>query len=511
MKKLLCLIVILALTIPALAIAEGSTLIEAEDPTLKFITREVEVADCSYTDPLPVFQIVEEKTGIHIDWETIPSDYSTVMSTRLAAMSDLPDFMNNPSLSINMLATGGIAARLNDLIDAYGPNIAKRLNDESQKGTKLELTAPDGGLYALPDRICAMENYCTNPMTFIIRFDWLEKCGIAEPPTTIQEWHDTLAAFRENDANGNGEADEVFCAAAVYMLCFGEAYGLDQFSNYIVKDDKVVFQWTTEEARDFLAEMNRWYAEGLIAPDYLTDRNIDARHLEDQDGASFMWSASNCDWQNKNNTISTPDWRPILPPKNVYTGEDGFVNVSASSLYGSYSIITDANGKADLAVKWFNYLWSDEGALLTSMGVEGETYYWDENGDAKFIESFIDGGNWYQNTKAYGIDPGRVPRVSTMYFSKAQAAGYGDVINEAAAKVVPYVQTSFPNYVPNDAEEMTISMYETDIKTYVQEMIHKFITGSEPMENFDAFVAQLNGMGLDDVLAIRQAQYDRNK
>ena len=55
---------------------------------------------------------------------------------------------------------------------------------------------------------------------------------------------------------------------------------------------------------------------------------------------------------------------------------------------------------------------------------------------------------------------------------------------------------------------MINSIY-TEIQTYKDEMINKFIMGKEPLDNFDNFVETLNSMGIEEVLAVEQAAYDR--
>lgn len=52
---------------------------------------------------------------------------------------------------------------------------------------------------------------------------------------------------------------------------------------------------------------------------------------------------------------------------------------------------------------------------------------------------------------------------------------------------------------------------QADMKTYTKEMIQKFIMGTESLDKYDAFLNQLDAMGLDEVLEIKQAQYDRYK
>jgi putative aldouronate transport system substrate-binding protein len=47
------------------------------------------------------------------------------------------------------------------------------------------------------------------------------------------------------------------------------------------------------------------------------------------------------------------------------------------------------------------------------------------------------------------------------------------------------------------------------IKTYVDESAVKFITGQADFSTWDAYVSQVNSMGLSELLGIYQAAYDR--
>ena len=48
-----------------------------------------------------------------------------------------------------------------------------------------------------------------------------------------------------------------------------------------------------------------------------------------------------------------------------------------------------------------------------------------------------------------------------------------------------------------------------DIETFAQENIMRFILGTQSMEDWDGFVAQMRSLGMDEVLAAKQAAYDR--
>ena len=53
-----------------------------------------------------------------------------------------------------------------------------------------------------------------------------------------------------------------------------------------------------------------------------------------------------------------------------------------------------------------------------------------------------------------------------------------------------------------------MGQYMTDIETHVKEMMIKFVMGQESLDNFDKFVKDIENMGLDKVIEVRQAQYD---
>ena len=60
-----------------------------------------------------------------------------------------------------------------------------------------------------------------------------------------------------------------------------------------------------------------------------------------------------------------------------------------------------------------------------------------------------------------------------------------------------------------DDEQDIINEKYTEIETYMNETVDKFIMGVEPLDKFDDYVAQIESMGLADVLAVYQAAYDR--
>ena len=58
-------------------------------------------------------------------------------------------------------------------------------------------------------------------------------------------------------------------------------------------------------------------------------------------------------------------------------------------------------------------------------------------------------------------------------------------------------------------EADVLDMYNADLTTYLNEMTVNFLTGVYSIDDYQSCVDKLNAMGLQEVLAVRQAQYDR--
>ncbi|HBP39204.1 MAG TPA: ABC transporter substrate-binding protein, partial [Clostridiales bacterium] len=84
--------------------------------------------------------------------------------------------------------------------------------------------------------------------------------------------------------------------------------------------------------------------------------------------------------------------------------------------------------------------------------------------------------------------------------------------DESKANYYPYLPSDdelMPKLTYDEAEAAELSMYETAIKSYLQEMTAKFITGESDIETgWDSYLSELEEIGLDNMLAIYQAAYD---
>ena len=60
-------------------------------------------------------------------------------------------------------------------------------------------------------------------------YDWLEKLGLEEPQTT-EELYEVLKAFKTQDPNGNGKANEIPLTGSIEWSCALEYYLMNSLS-----------------------------------------------------------------------------------------------------------------------------------------------------------------------------------------------------------------------------------------------------------------------------------------
>jgi putative aldouronate transport system substrate-binding protein len=434
------------------------------------------------------------------------------MSVRLAAGVNLPDIVRLPAGNPLQFAVNGLIIPLNDLIDQYGPNIKALF--EKRPDVKNTLTAPDGNIYVLAAIVDARSHI--NFASFGLRKDWIAKLGLKEPDT-ISEWYTMLKAFKTGDPNGNGKADEIPYTAykdnnnGLFRL--GEAWGLHLYvsDGWYAYGDTVAYDWIDPKLRDYLTEMHKWYAEGLIDPEFNTQTNeqYTAKCISNIAGSESQFSTMIFPQWNIRMAPDTPDvhWESTNPP----AGPDGarFL-IRETPIEATYFAITKDCKDPVTAIKWLDYMYaSPEGQILMcNFGIEGVTY------------NLIDGKPMLSDAilkyergsglgmEIQGMNSGSFPRVLMPEMIEQRFMQYTDEVI-AAKKASEYYVPPFPVIMATDEETSAIQSVMADIDTLRQEYILDFITGRKNISQFDSYISQVKAMGIDRVIAIKQTQYNR--
>lgn len=517
-------------------------LAEPGKETLTIATMDNWFATKSYNDNLPVYEEFEKLTGVKIVWEAIPiNDYDQVMGTRLASGKNLPDIFVIPwEANADQLGFDGIAMPLNQLIDENAYYLNQLM--EKYPVVRSGITAADGNIYAYPgfgegfintaEELESGEltdpgaNVCPN--VSMIRKDWLDKLNL-EVPETLDDWYNVLKAFKTQDPNGNGKADEIpltatFNVRDIYR--FGEAFGLYRSGNAecrwdVGEDGKVFFKDTTDGFKKTLEFLHKLYEEGLLDPEYATagyDKTSEkiSRDLLGSLSSDWMSNIATYNGNLKTAGVEDANWIAVQPIKNP---EGKSMITNRWSVWKTAAISKDCKNP-ELAMKWLDFqTLSAQGVALTNFGVEDVSYTKSEDGKIALTQVAVnnpDGIGAQEYLRSLGAW-GQLPYPQAKQGYEVLWADQPEIIEFANSFESDQIRQPFPNsgtkaaLAFTDEENAIRTEVETNIETYCDEMAIKFIEGKESLDKFEEYTATVESYGLSQLLEVHQSAYDRFK
>lgn len=461
----------------------------------------------------------EAKSNVIIDWDSVPQNTFEERRNLLFASNDLPDFVMRAMLSpqlITSYAAAGQIIPLDDLIDAgYAPNLSALM--EANDGIRKSITSADGHIYSLPN-ISEADGRIASSW---INKEWLDTLGL-EMPTTMDEFYEVLKAFKEQDPNGNGIADELpisgykenNSSGNEFFRSFYGSWGFGGNSGiiapYMDVDDEgnVRYIATDDTFKDMLTFFNKLWAEGLIDKEIFSqDMNQEVAKI-DEERVGYVAKGNNNLWMgdNRSHYVQNPVFKAI--DGDVYwTG----VSPKVRDL-GSF-VITSKNPNPAATLRWADYFLSEEGTALARLGIQDVTYTIDGDGFYKLKDEFANNPNGLTVDEALAeytiFQGGNIPQRVTQNVDQSAAVLPEMIANKDVIRpfLVPDEKLMIPNFT--EEENIQLSTYATDIEAFTDEQIVKFITGARPIGEWEAFVETLGKMKLDKYLAIYQAAYDR--
>ncbi|RAV17871.1 extracellular solute-binding protein [Paenibacillus contaminans] len=475
----------------------------------------------SYTQNLPIWKAIEEKTGVKIKWDVVPvAQYVQTMNVRLASMSNVPDLLVVPGDPVKF-GTDGVLEPLEKLIEEHAPNMRKFFAENPDIYNLLK--APDGHVYYVSSVVTGTN--LSDPGGFMIRKDWLDKLNLQEPKT-IDEWYSVLKAIKDGDPNGNGKKDEIPLVLPLKAVAqfFGDAWGLHLvFSSGFWPDDKgkIQSEWLDPRAKEMVAWLNKLYKEGLLDPDFLTssDDQLTTKITKNVVGSTraFVNRIVQYDKNVQAAGVSGVNWIAVKPPQgpNGYKGH----TEKYGPISGYFGMSAQSKNK-ETAIKWLDYVYaSEEGNRFTTFGIEGKSYVM-ENGEPKFTDYILknpDGLNSMNALRTLGAAP-RLPWIrhdkGPLSKQPPQTIALEPKLQKAAEQILPTIIDPIPfEYISMTPEEASkFKPLNADYQSKLDEGLAKFIVGSDDIEkNWDTFTKELKDLGVDEIVKIRQQQYDRYK
>ncbi len=514
MKKILSVALVLAL---ALCCLTGAAL-AAKEPTLKVLA--VLDSRTPKLETLAYYQEIEEKAGVKIEWEYILGDVWSEQKSLILASGDLPDiFLGAKSMKTSdIMANVEYFQPLNDLIAEHGNYIQAMW--EEYPNTKIANTYPDGNMYSVGH---VMINRPATEAAMYINKVWLENLGL-EMPTTVDELTEVLRAFRDQDANGNGDpSDEIPMIGRSLTSKYGPAAmrGYFQADNCIEyefvvgEDGKLIYMPVTESYKAWVQWVHTLISEGLLNSDVVTIDGTRFKALQANEAAPLCgvlmgWTAGNAG-----------KWASQYAVLDIAEGPFGKAYVAAndsnmrSGISGWATVSVTKNCKdPEAAMRWINLFYEPMYGLQSYSGPIGETFTQNEDGSFAFIidekvdaeRGFTSYDNWRWGLGDGGM--GYVPKALEEKFAispidvdkMAADAAYADNIRDESYIYPPVILDRKLN---DKATEI-----KTDMEKMTKEMTAKWCVEGGVEAEWDSYVAEMQKMGLEEFIKIYQDKLD---
>lgn len=466
-------------------------------------------AQVTSENELPFAKKLSERTGIAVEYIHPPVGQETEKFNIMIASGELPDIVEQVLSSTNEgvdgMINGGYVKELTpEFLQNYAPNFWKKVQED--KELNKWVVSNSGKYYGFPGYREA--DNMTVFMGLMIRDDLLKELGL-ETPETIDEWHTVLTAFRNN-----GVANPLSFTGINSIFgngAFAGAFGV-KMDFYI--DNGVVKYGPLESGfKDFLQTMNAWYKEGLIDKNFASMKQdeLDSKILNGATGATFgivgsgmgKWLAA----KDGDDSFSLA----AVPYPSKEKGKLSEFGYKDSKYNEPKWWISGVCKNPELAARFLDYGYSEEGHMYYNFGEEG-TSYTIKDGVPTYTELITNNPDGLSATQAltmhthasylgpYQMDE-RFFKQQYIYEEQRNALDVWPRTNAAKH----YLSGAIAISSDSNSEYSKIM---TDITTYLGEMVTKYIMGLEDLSTFDNFTARLKEMKIERAIQIKQEGYD---
>lgn len=486
-----------------------------------------------YWKEMKGLQAIQDITGVKIDFQ-VKSGYEDYLP--MFSAKNYPDVITAKNLEqypgrLGGMYNDGVSLKLNDYMKDYMPNFSKIVKDYPDIARDLKM---DDGSYtfvsALYDVNDEDDRAAASQYGLAIRKDWLDTCGFDELPSTIDEWHDVLLSFKNDDPNGDGQSnEEPVCMASSGWKYFLAAYGIDD-DPVVQKDaegnETVIYGFITDAYKEWLTEMKKWNDEGLIY-NMFENTSLEKRQERVTSNLAGAWKGDAAHFDEEDSSSYISQLKEIVPdaefaavpwPTAVNDPDQQWCFSDIASFDRDTTVITNnakVHGTDAAAAYIIDYMLGENGSTLLTWGIEGESFE-EKNGEKKLKDDMNETVDFHGQSipKKYTYaDPITVmlPQFGEMseYVLANKSEGYVD-----ACKTWSKGDTS---YKVNAACQLSVEQQDevskvTDgMKEYISKMRRRFIEGKAPLTEYDAYVAQVKEKGGDRYAEIWGEAYENYK
>ena len=448
------------------------------------------------SDNNSIIQELESKTNATINVQWTPMISYGDKYTVLISSGQLPDVF---------LVTDLKAATYLDAVNGNQFwNLTSYLSSDEFPNFKnfnaitLNNTKTDGKNYVLPrERVVKRRMVC-------YRADWAKEAGL-DAPDTLDKLYAMAKTFAEGDFDGNGKKDTIGLLLGTVSDGGGDTIDCLQeltvangsYNNWGIESGKVIPYVTTPEFKNTIQFLRKMHAEGIISDDFaITKTTAQVNDYIDKE-KSGLWLSYTVPGLQDSLYLSKKKDNPDVKRSDIYgytfmKDASGEPRIPAESGYNCGYAISKSSVKDETRLKQIlkvmDYVCSEEGQNLVSLGISGK--HFEKAGDttAKILDKDIFSAEVDTKTNQMSLAGGKIYDI------------VNDDLDEQLAKDRKTYEDS--DLISDASLTLISETYTTQnasLNKVFDTALFKYILGQTDDDDFEAAVQQWKTDGGDQI------------
>ncbi len=444
----------------------------------------------------------EKMTNIDVEWQI--SSESAINGAKVLALQsgNMPDIFATGMTDGEMLQyskEGAFVEITKDLLKEWAPNIYKTYNDNPEAWTNMK--SADGKMYSLAG---LTEDFNFAQHYWFVRTTWLKKLGLSKPKT-MDQFYEMLNAFKNGDPNGNGQADEVPLATWSNGGFIFAPWGFNS-SIDVDTNGKVYNMYTTSNMKNAVTYWAKVYKEDLVSKKEINNwagNNAAFMTLINTGKVGCFWYG----WPNlEDNLMKEYETLEYPTAGNNGTFPAQAITVNPKVSRGSFYISSKCKN-VTAALRWLDYLFTDDGYMLKQYGTPGKAYKKTSATTYEFTgtEASPDAGpKWSLRARNYLADSKITNEVISPMYERRYA------IDDWCAKTMVETKQKFLPTTWKTQSEINAEKLYTTYWNQVSGEWWNFVQGKKNMgADWTTLINEMKSKGINKYVAELQKYYDR--
>jgi len=453
------------------------------------------------------FIFAQEATGIDVEF-IHPSNSAVNEEFNLMIVSgDLPDIIVNGQYqgsgadSATNGVEDGIFLDLTDYMPENSPVYWNYLNTNEE--FYQDATNAEGRVYYYTNYKNVTADVEGSWDRFQVRKDWLEEIGLE----TLYTVADYEKYFQHILDTKEGVTPFTMVKSGIER-CFLTAFEVSEGWYHV--DGQVKWGQVEDGFGDYLALMNSWYNKGYISPDFTSYSSEREAYLAGESGGYCGTSVDTFE-------LAAEIDLPIQNTPYMRQYEDqqiwGFYYLRPAN--GQFSVVCADSEYVAEAMKFIDYGYTVEGSYTYCYGIPEVAWVYGEDGLPKYTDYILNNDKGYNITEvsyilrfhegfphmrdsdAFSIPSNAINPECLTYRLNWQ----DDPLCDSTARCLPTL------VLPNE-DSVRRAEIMTEVGTYRDEMVLKYITGAESLDTYEAYQAHIWDLGLEEAIQLTQNAYD---